>query len=414
MRITDIKTFLMQAQFPPDDAYATAHRTDAAKKESSTSATRNWLFIKIHTDAGITGVGECSGWPRVVERAVKDLTPLLVGEDPGNIERLWQRSFSAMMAHGMTGVVGAGALSGIDMALWDIKGKALGTPVWNLLGGKVRDRIKIYGHASTPEVARSLRDRGIKAIKTGGVADIVEKVDGIRRAVGDEVDLMVDLHGPPWMTAKDAIITGRRLEPYDLLFFEDPVAPENFEALARIQQRVDIPIAAGERFATIWGMRALIERELVDVIQPDTGRAGGLSQMRKIAAMAEAHHITVAPHSGSLGPVAEYAALHLLAAIPNALILERLEDDWAGRYEVIEPVPKTVDGYLTVPDTPGLGVDIVEEAVARYPSTRNLSVAGGPTTGAYAAGTFDEQVYFQTRFGRRKAFSPRKRMAEEA
>jgi galactonate dehydratase len=184
------------------------------------------------------------------------------------------------------------------------------------------------------------------------------------------------------------------------------VAPENVEALARIQQRVDIPIAAGERFATIWGMRALIERELVDVIQPDTGRAGGLSQMRKIAAMAEAHHITVAPHSGSLGPVAEYAALHLLAAIPNALILERLEDDWAGRYEVIEPVPKTVDGYLAVPDTPGLGVDIVEEAVARYPSSRNLSVAGSPSTGAYAPGTFDEQVYFQTRFGRRKTFSP--------
>jgi galactonate dehydratase len=405
VRITDIKTFLMQAQFPPDDAYATAHRTDAAKQESSTSATRNWLFLKVYTDAGVTGVGECSGWPRVVERAVHDLTPLLVGEDPGDIARLWQKSFSAMMAHGMTGVVGAGALSGIDMALWDIKGKALGTPVWNLLGGKVRDRIKIYGHASTPEVAKSLRDRGIKAIKTGGVADIVEKVDGIRRAVGDDVDLMVDLHGPPWMTAKDAIVTGRRLEPYDLLFFEDPVAPENFEALERIQQRVDIPIAAGERFATIWGMRALIERELVDVIQPDTGRAGGLSQMMKIAAMAEAHHITVAPHSGSLGPVAEYAALHLLAAIPNALILERLEDDWSGRYEVIRPVPKTVDGHLPVPDTPGLGVDIVEEAVARYPSRRNLSVSGSPSTGAYAPGTFDEQVYFQTRFGRRKTFA---------
>src|SRR4029077_1446722 len=121
--------------------------------------------------------------------AVHDLASILIGEDPGNIERLWQKSFSAMMAHGMTGVVGAGALSGIDMALWDIKGKALGTPIWNLLGGKVRDRIKIYGHASTREVARSLRDRGITAIKTGGVADIVAKVDGIRQAVGDDVDL---------------------------------------------------------------------------------------------------------------------------------------------------------------------------------------------------------------------------------
>ncbi len=405
MRITGIKTFLMQAQFPPEEAYATAHRVDAAKGQSGRSGTRNWLFLKIYTDAGITGVGECSGWPRVVERAVQDLTPLLVGEDPTHIERLWQKCFSAMMAHGMTGVVGAGALSGIDMALWDIKGKALGTPVWNLLGGKVRDRIRIYGHASTPEVAVSLRDRGITAIKTGGVADIVAKVEAIRRAVGDEVDLMVDLHGPPWMTAKDAIVVGKRLEAYDLLFYEDPVAPENIEALERIQEHVEIPIAAGERFATIWGMRALIERELVDVIQPDTGRAGGLTQMRKIAAMAEAHHITVAPHSGSLGPVAEYAALHLLAAIPNALILERLEDDWAGRYEVITPVPKTVEGHIAVPDTPGLGIDIVEEADARYPSTGNLSVAGGPSTGAYAPGTFEEQVYFQTRFGRRSTFS---------
>ena len=275
---------LFAAEFPPEDAYATSNRLDATKGESSQSATRNWLFVKIYTDTGITGLGECSGWPRVVERAVQDLAPLLIGEDPGNIERLWQKSFSAIMAHGMTGVVGAGALSGIDMALWDIKGKVLGTPVWNLLGGKIRERIKIYGHASTPAVARSLKDRGIKAIKTGGVANIVEKVDAIRRAVGDDVDLMVDLHGPPWMTAKDAIITGRSLEPYNLLF---------------------------------------------------------------------------------------------------------------------------VDGYLSVPDRPGLGVDIVEHVVARYPSTSNLSVAGSPATGAYATGTLDEQVYFQSRFRRRKAFSPK-------
>ena len=125
----------------------------------------------------------------------------------------------------------------------------------------------------------------------------------------------------------------------------------------------------------------------------------------KIAAMAEAHHITVAPHSGSLGPVAEVAALHVLAAIPNTLILERLEDDWAGRYEVTEPVPKTVDGYLPVPDGPGLGIDIVEDAVARYPSKKNVAVSGSPETGAYETGTFGEQVYFQTRYHRRTAFS---------
>jgi galactonate dehydratase len=404
MRITGIRTFLMQAQFPPEDAYATADKAGPQGRVSSQSGSRNWLFLKIDTDAGITGIGECSGWPRVVERAVQDLSSLLIGEDPTHIERLWQKMFSAMMGHGMTGVVGAGALSGIDMALWDIKGKALQTPVWNLLGGKVRERIRVYGHANTPEVALSLKARGIAAVKTGGVSGIVDKVDAIRRAVGDDMDIMVDLHGPPWMTTKDAIITGKALEPYGLLFYEDPVAPENIESLARIQDHVAIPLAAGERFATIWGMRPLIERELVDVIQPDTGRAGGISQLMKIAAMAEAHHIAMAPHSGSLGPVAEVAALHVLAAIPNALILERLEDDWAARYEVTDPVPRTVDGYLPVPDRPGLGIDIVEDAVARYPSLKNVAVSGSPETGAYEAGTFGEQVYFQTRFHRRKAF----------
>ena len=404
MRITEIKTFLMQAQFPPEDAYATADRSGEAGRVQSQSGSRNWLFLKAYTDEGVTGVGECSGWPRVVERAVEDLATLLVGEDPRDIERLWQKMFGAIMGHGMTGVVGAGAMSGIDMALWDIKGKVLGTPVWNLLGGKMRDRIRVYGHANTPEVALRLKERGITAVKTGGVARIVEKVDAIRRAVGDAIDIMVDLHGPPWMTTKDAIVTGRALEPYDLLFFEDPVAPENAEAYARIQDQVAIPLAAGERFATIWGLRPLIEKELVDVVQPDTGRSGGISQLMKIAAMAEAHHITVAPHSGSLGPIAEFAALHVLAAIPNTLILERLEDDWPGRYEVTDPVPRTVAGYLPVPDRPGLGVDIVEAAVAKYPSVKNLAVSGSPDNGAYEAGTFDEHVYFQTRFRRRRAF----------
>src|SRR5262249_17217216 len=158
----------------------------------------------------------------------------------------------------------------------DIKGKVLQTPLWNLLGGKVRDRIRVYAHANTPEVALSLKARGITAIKTGGVARIVEKVAGLREAVGAEMDIMVDLHGPPWMTTKDAIVTGRALEPYDLLFSEDPIAPESWEQYARIQDAVAIPLAAGERFATIWGLRPLIERELVDVVQPDTGRAGGV------------------------------------------------------------------------------------------------------------------------------------------
>jgi galactonate dehydratase len=393
MKITDIKTFLMQAGAPSDKAWASD-----GKGVQNTS--RNWLFVKVYTDEGVTGVGECSGWPRVVETAVLDLKTVLIGEDPADIEKLWQKMLVAMMGHGMTGVVGGGAMSGIDMALWDIKGKALDTPVWNLLGGKLRDRIRIYSHASTPEVALDLKRRGITAVKTGGVSNTVAKVEAIRAAVGDELDLMVDLHGPPWLTPKDAIVLGRALEPCHLLFMEDPVAPENLDAYARIQDAVAIPLAAGERMSTIWGLRHMIERDLVDVIQPDTGRAGGITQMKKLAAMAESHGIMVAPHSGSLGPVAEFAALHLLAAIPNALMLERIEDDWAGRAEVITTTPRQVDGFLAVPDAPGLGVDIDEAAIARYPSARNVSMAAG----GYEPGTEGEFAYQQTRLCRAAVF----------
>ena len=191
----------------------------------------------------------------------------------------------------------------------------------------MRDRVRLYSHAHTPERARELVDRGFGALKTGGLVNPVATVDSIRKAVGPEIDLMVDIHGPPWLTTRDAIRLGRALEPYELLFYEDPVAPENIDALARVAQNVDIPIAAGERHSYMYGVRQLIEREIVDVIQPDTGRAGGLMQMKKIAAMAEAHYITVAPHDGSLGPVAEMAAVHLVSTLPNFLILEHLEDD---------------------------------------------------------------------------------------
>ena len=392
MKITDIKTFLMQAGSPPNSG------AWAANFDTIATGWRNWLFVQIYTDEGITGVGECSGWPRVIETAVQDLRSILIGENPQDIERLWQKMQVAIMGHGMTGVVGAGAMTGIDMALWDIKGKALGTPVWNLLGGKMRDRIRIYAHASTPEVALQLKAQGVTAIKAGGLKQPVRMLEGLREAIGDEMDLMVDLHGPPWLTTADAIALGRRLEPLGLLFMEDPVAPEQTDAYARIRDAVAIPLAAGERLATIWGLRPLIERDLVDVVQPDTGRAGGITVLKKIAAMAEAHGIMLAPHSGSLGPIAEYAALHVLAAVPNALMLERVEIDWAVRPTVITPAPVTIDGHIAVPTAPGLGVDIVESEIARYPSQRNVGLGKGD----YAPGTEGSAVYVQSRLGRQR------------
>ncbi|WP_406855509.1 mandelate racemase/muconate lactonizing enzyme family protein [Alsobacter sp. KACC 23698] len=406
MKITDVKTFLMHAGAPNLKSWAADGSFGTQSYSGNLTGTRNWLFVKVYTDQGITGIGECSGWPRVIETAVRDLRALLVGEDPTHIERLWQKMQIAIMGHGMTGTVGAGAMTGVDMALWDIKGKALGVPVWNLLGGKVRNRIRIYAHANTPEVALSLKERGITAIKCGGVSDPVRKVAGLRDAIGDEMDLMIDLHGPPWMTPGDAARLARALEPYDLMWIEDPIAPENLDGYRRIRDAAHVPLAAGERSSTIFGLRELIEHDLVDVAQPDTGRAGGITQMKKIAAMAEAHHIMMAPHSGSLGPVAEYAALHVMAAIPNALILERIEDDWDGRARTVIPHPQQVDGYLKVPDAPGLGVDIDEAFVAQFPSSQNLSVPIGKDTTSYAPGTFDEHVYVQTRLRRGRHFRP--------
>ena len=400
MRIVDIETFLMQVDAPNLRGWASDGSFGTGKMKAGLVGTRNWLFVKIHTDEGVTGIGECSGWPRVIQTAVQDLKSILVGEDPTHIERLWQKMMSAIMGHGMTGTVGAGAMTGIDMALWDIKGKALNTPVWNLLGGKIRDKIRIYAHANAPEVALDLKRRGISAIKCGGVSDPVRKVATLREAIGDEMDLMIDLHGPPWLTPADAAQVARALEPYRLMFVEDPIAPENLDGFRRIRDAANVALAAGERMATVYGLRDLIEKDLVDIVQPDTGRAGGITQMKKIAAMAEAHHIMMAPHSGSLGPVAEYAALHVMAAIPNALILERIEDDWAGRAQTVVPHPVQENGFLKVPDAPGLGVDIDEEFVKRFPSECNVSIPGAMKSGAYAEGTYDESVYVQTRLKR--------------
>ena len=187
----------------------------------------------------------------------------------------------------------------------------------------------------SPTRARALVARGFNALKTGGVEDPVRTVESLRNEVGPEIDLMVDVHGPPWLTTRDAIRLGKALERHALLFYEDPVAPENIDALERVARNVDIPIAVGERHPYMYGVRQLIEREVIDVVQPDTGRAGGLLQMKKIAAMAEAHYILVAPHDGSLGPVAEMAAVHLVSTLPNFLILEHLEDDVPQRYQVM-------------------------------------------------------------------------------
>jgi galactonate dehydratase len=354
MRITGVKTYLVAASRPGG------------------WAARNWCFVEVHTDEGITGIGEASGWPRVIETAIHDLTPSLIGEDPGRIERLWQKMLIAMMGHGMTGVVGAGAMTGVEIALWDILGKKLGVPVCDLLGGRLRDRVRVYAHANNVARAQELVERGYNALKCSDLSRPAALIGEVRTALGPDVDLMTDVHGPPWFSVPDAIRVAQELEEYDVLFYEDPVPPENLDALAKVAESVNVPVAAGERSSTVYGFRELIEREIVDVVQPDMGRAGGFLQMKKIAGMAEAHHIMVAPHDGSNGPVAEAAAVHLLATIPNCLILEHLVDDVPWRYEVATPLDVT-NSEIEVPTKPGLGIEFDPEVALAHPADRNIS-----------------------------------------
>ncbi len=376
----------MQAGAPPHTGWTATGR-------SVLSVTRNWLFVTVHTDAGLVGTGEGSGWPRVVAAAVEDLAPLLVGEDARDIERLQQKLRVAFFGHGQTGVVGGGALAAIDMALWDLLGQQLGVPVWRLLGGRSREAVPYYVHAASPETARAAVARGVRAVKVGGIPGIVERAHAVRAAVGDDVDLMIDLHGPPWLVAADAIAIARALEPLNPLFLEEPLAPDNLDGWRRLRSATAIPLAGGERLATLQDMRPFIDERLLDVLQPDTGRFGGLTQMKKLAGIAEAHGLLVAPHSGSLGPVAEVAAVHLLAAIPNALILERMEPDWDGRARCIEPQLDIADGHIALPQAPGLGVRIDAAFVAAHPSTRNAGLARG----GWNPGTEDETLQTQAR-----------------
>lgn len=386
MKITDIKVHLMQAGPPGQTGWSSTGK-------SALATGRNWLFVTVETDAGLTGVGEGSGWPRVVAAAIEDLKHLLLGEVASDIERLWQKMRVAMMGHGQTGVVGMGAIAAIDTALWDVKAQAFGVPLGQLLGGSTRKTVPFYVHAANAEVARTAVATGVKAIKVGGLPGVVERAFAIREAIGPEVDMMVDLHGPPWLTPADAVAIGRALEPLGLLFLEEPVAPDDMRGWRLVRDKVALPLAGGERLATLADMKPLLVDGLIDVIQPDTGRFGGLTQMKKLAGMAEAWSVMVAPHSGSLGPVAEVAAVHLLSAIPNGLILERLQPDWPGRAEVMSSDMQVHNGMLTPPSGPGLGLVLNTEFIRRHPSQQNTAIA----TGGWNVNTETESVYTQAR-----------------
>ena len=353
---------------------------------------RNWVFIKVTTnEPGLVGWGEASlEWKtQAVVGAVADLAPLLIGQDPRRTEHLWQVMYRQQFFKG--GIVTMSAISGIDQALNDIKAKVLGVPLYELLGGKVRDRVRMYDHlgggsseavyesASNDDFARLAEDSvaaGFSALKIlpvpptrmlDGAEDLrraAELMGTVRDAVGEDVDVMVDLHGRT--TPSMAIQYGHALGPMRPWFFEEPCQPEVVDAMVEVARALPIPIATGERLVTRWQFRELLEKRACAVIQPDVCHCGGLSEMKKIAAMAETYQISVAPHN-PLGPVATMANIHFALSTPNFLIQEVMRQDVPWRNEVVDAPLDIRDGYVYPPTQPGLGLEVDEQGAAAHP-----------------------------------------------
>lgn len=352
---------------------------------------RNWVLVKVTTDEGLHGWGEATlEWhTHSVVGALRDLEPFVLGMDPTRIEHLFQTATRQMFWP--KGLVGMSALSGVEQACWDITGKALGVPVYALLGGRVRDSVRLYDHlgggdsaavygdeapAQVGERARASVADGFDAVKVLAVprsgpldASVARHAEAVlaevRDAVGADVDVMVDFHGRTW--PEQAIKVAALLAPFNPLFIEEPVPPGDVPGLARVARAVaPTPVAAGERLVGRRGVLPLLEQAAVAVLQPDLSHAGGLWEGRKIAALAESYHVSMAYHN-PLGPVATTAALHLAFATPNFLVQEQMRSDVPWREDIcVLPFPIR-DGRAWPSDRPGLGVEIDEEVAAGHP-----------------------------------------------
>jgi len=330
-----------------------------------------WLFLKIHTNAGIVGLGEpiLEGRALTCKTAVEEIAPYLVGKDPRRVVHHWQAIYRHAFYRG--GPILTSALSGIDQALWDIKGKALGVPVYELLGGPTRERVRIYAHASTPEKVAEAKARGFTAFKTGvgrwrsnryvqSPADIqraVEEFAAKRQAVGAECDLAAEFHGAIQPQTSKLLI--KALEPHQPFFVEEPVQCQNVDVLADIARSTHLPIATGERIFTKWGFREILEKRAAGILQPDLSHAGGITECRLIAGLAEAWYVPLAPHC-PLGPIALAAGLQLAASIPNFLCQEQVS---LGEGYLKQPF-QVEKGYVPLPTGPGLGIELDENALA--------------------------------------------------
>lgn len=324
---------------------------------------RNWVFAKITTYEGVEGIGEGSGWPEVVEKGIQELSEALYREEPFHTERVWQKLYRALQAHGITGTVRGGVISALDIAMWDIKAKQLEVPIHTLLGGKIHNRIRIYGHADSVRDARALVEKGYTAFKCGPNVELLKE---LRDEFGYDVEIGVHCHGE--FNMAEALSLADDIRPYKPVFLEEPTNPDDLEALRWLGQRARVPLAAGERLFSKWSFRELLETRAIAIAQPEITRVGGITEMKKIAALCEAYGVMLAPHDGSTGPIAEMANLHVLASCPNCLFLEHRDRDVFWRREVVEGVVFDHEGHLAVPDRPGLGLTLNEEAIAKYPA----------------------------------------------
>jgi galactonate dehydratase len=368
MKIRDIKTLVVNAQM------------------------RNWIFVKVETDvAGLYGWGEGTmEWKtRAVVGCVEDFKPMLIGLDPTRIEFLWQIMYRH--SYFRLGSIGTTAMSAIEQACWDILGKSLGVPVFQLLGGRVRDKVRMYTHLGGGEMkavyetfevgplidrARAVLEKGYRAMKVvfvpysqplmglAAIKHFAGLMAKLREAVGDDIDLMVDFHGRT--TTGQAIAYIRAIEEYRPFFCEEPVPPEQPDALLEVRKSVRVPIATGERLATRWEFRRLCELQACHVLQPDLSHCGGLLEARKIASLGEIYLMGIAPHNPN-GPVANVVALHFALATPNFLIQEDMLGDVPWRFDVVQTKLRSEQGHWLPLEEPGLGVEINEEEARKHP-----------------------------------------------
>jgi galactonate dehydratase len=330
-----------------------------------------WLFLKVHTDQGIIGLGEpvVEGRADTVAAAVKEIEPYLIGKDPRRVIHHWQAIYRHAFYRG--GPVLTSALSGVEQALWDIKGKALGVPVYELLGGPTRYSVRVYAHAGTPESIKEAKEKGFTAFKTGVlnarqsgiiapprfIDEAREKFALLRETAGDDADIGIDFHGA--ISPQNAALLIKAFEPYQPLFIEEPVNCQNVDVMAELARKTHIPIATGERIFTKWGFREILEKGAASILQPDLCHAGGIFECRLIAGMAEAYYASVAPHN-PLGPISLAAGIQLSASIPNFLCQEQVS---LGEGYLKKPF-EVGGGHIPLPTGPGLGIELDEDALA--------------------------------------------------